>query len=128
MKRPNVVRPTSSFEPDAGDDPFDYDNLPHLGASPCPPEIPPSSPTEFLSFYSAGNAARRKEAQDTTEDLDRTLTNLSPDTSVNAVNKSKSSQPLHVHISQDDGNEVEVVRKRKSTVRTTITFAETGDI
>ncbi|KAL5109804.1 DNA-binding protein RFX5 [Taenia crassiceps] len=114
MKRPSVVRPTSSFEPGAGDDPFDYDNLPHLGTSPCPPEIPPSSPTEFLSFYSAGNAARRKEAQDTAEDLDRTLTNLSPDTSVNAANKSKSSQPLHVHISQDDGNEVEVVRKREA--------------
>ncbi|KAL5966111.1 DNA-binding protein RFX7 [Taenia solium] len=128
MKRPNVVRPTSSFEPDAGGDPFDYDNLPHLGSSPCPPEIPPSSPTEFLSFYSAGNAARRKEAQDTAEDLDRTLTNLSPDTSVNAANKSKSSQPLHVHISQDDGNEVEVVRKRKSTVRFALTFADTGEI
>ncbi|VDM16181.1 unnamed protein product [Hydatigera taeniaeformis] len=114
LKRPNMVRPTSSFEPDTSDDPFNYDNLPHLGASPCPPEIPPSSPTEFLSFYSAGNAARRKETQDTTEDLDRTLTNLSPDISVNVTNKSKSSQPLHVHIGQDDGNDVEVVRKREA--------------
>ncbi|EUB61963.1 DNA-binding protein RFX5 [Echinococcus granulosus] len=115
LKRPNVVRPTSSFETDGGDaDPFDYDNLPRLGSSPCPPEIPPSSPTEFLSFYSAGNAARRKETQDTTEDLDRTLTNLSPDTSVNVANKGESSQPLHVHISQDYGNEAEVVRKREA--------------
>ncbi|VEL21755.1 unnamed protein product [Protopolystoma xenopodis] len=39
------------------------DHLPRLGASPGP-QIPPSSPTEFLPFYSeAANKSRRRQTQ-----------------------------------------------------------------
>lgn len=40
-----------SFDVDMEDEDVGMDNMPRLGASPGP-QIPPSSPTEFLSFYS----------------------------------------------------------------------------
>ncbi|KAL7064345.1 hypothetical protein AAHC03_05823 [Spirometra sp. Aus1] len=92
-----------------------FDNMPRLGPSPGP-QIPPSSPTEFLSFYSE-TASKQKAAAaaaaavvspsvgssagafvchqtattaitcDETDELDRTLTNLSSsETSADTAN------------------------------------------
>lgn len=104
MKRTGADRVRSRFNADNDnrDDPFNYDNLPHLGASPGPQELDSSAPPTFLSFYSSGSTTRRKATQETADDLDRTLTNLSPDGS---TERNKSTQPLRVLVSQDDEGE-----------------------
>lgn len=59
--------PITPFSLDLENDDDDLTNLPRLGTSPGP-QIPPSSPTEFLPFYSEAaskSAARQKQGQST---------------------------------------------------------------
>lgn len=99
---------TARLDNDEDDGDYGFPTMPRLGASPGPPAIPPSSPTEFLSFYSAETAARRQKqhstarmdeggAVTTPEDLDKTLTNLSPSPS-----RKRQQESLNVAVTEDD--------------------------
>ncbi|KAM7537073.1 hypothetical protein Aperf_G00000068109 [Anoplocephala perfoliata] len=101
----------------ASSDTLEYDRLPHVGASPCPqhdPEIPPSSPTKFLKFYSSqgGCLTSRRPRSSAVEDLDRTLTNLSPESPTKGDGASK--QPLHVYVSEEDSGTLDIAAQREA--------------
>ncbi|VDO04240.1 unnamed protein product [Rodentolepis nana] len=92
-------------------DDFTYDNLPHVGASPCPQndssEIPTRS-SNFLNFLSPNSRQDRRTTTVEESDLDRTLTNLSPPepcsltTAEPPPSAVSSKQPLHVYISEEE--------------------------
>ncbi|KAM3178936.1 hypothetical protein ACTXT7_001536 [Hymenolepis weldensis] len=99
-------------QPSANDD-FAFDRLPHVGASPCPhndsSDIPSRSSANFLDFLSPSS---RQDGRTTTaeeNDLDRTLTNLSPPEASSLTkpepppqSSASSKQPLHVYISEEE--------------------------
>lgn len=100
-------------QPPANDD-FAFDRLPHVGASPCPrsdsSDIPSRSSANFLDFLSPPSS--RQDGRTTTaeeNDLDRTLTNLSPPEASSLTkpeppppSSASSKQPLHVYISEEE--------------------------
>lgn len=110
-----VVSASPAYDATASGD-FGFDRLPHVGASPCPqrdPEIPPSSPTKFLQFYSSqGGSTTRQSGTSAVEDLDRTLTNLSPEPPSKGDGASK--QPLHVYINEEDSGALDIAAQREA--------------